>query len=486
MNEENMSSSNEETQALFVSTQKKKQAEEEARKKAAEEQAKREAAEAEVRRLEEELEARKRKAEEEKKALEEASAAKNAKTAQADKLKAADSTSDGKITKNAGSGGNSKLPLFIGIGVAVAAAILIAVFALGKKGGATADLATVEFNEEYETTTEGVGLTFLYPGSIYTEVTEEGNESDDTAVFSSGDSSVPKMVVYASKVLRKGEIGFLSAKELQNALTSGLKESINKSEGEITIADEQGTDIASENPGKYSYKCSFSNGNGLNSSLVSWIAPNANGDYMLIGAVFSGNDKNSETIARLCEQFEDKNSGNALKVPGENPPESADTDGMLEIDPIHMGVPVPKDRFEKLETGNDDSFYAWSDDNGAMVIVTFNETEDTHEDVLSNQETALGIFKEMSQTGINNIHPYVESRMYVRDLPLPENLVGYSAEFKDAIGGVTFWEGYNSSLWCDTRTGKYYYYELIVLAPEKNADIYSEIFNKAIDRIQDI
>ena len=73
MSDEIMNNENgEETAALFVSSQKKKQAEEEARKKAEAEQAKRDAAEAEVRRMEAEVEERKRKAEEEKQALEEA------------------------------------------------------------------------------------------------------------------------------------------------------------------------------------------------------------------------------------------------------------------------------------------------------------------------------------------------------------------------------------------------------------------------------
>ena len=98
----------------------------------------------------------------------------------------------------------------------------------------------------------------------------------------------------------------------------------------------------------------------------------------------------------------------------------------------------------------------------------------------------MDFFKERSQKGINQIHPYVESRMYLGDLPAPEGVGSYNAEFRDIIGGVTFWEGYNTNAWTDIRTNREYTYSLILLAPEKNKDIYKEIFTRAIDRLEDI
>ena len=204
MSEENYNS-NEETQALFVSTQKKKQAEEEARKKAEAEQAKRDAAEAEVRRMEQEVEERKRKAEEERQALEQAAReAEAANASQVDKLKAKVNTAVNTVNTDAiktmakektVTVGKSKIPLFAAIGAALVVVILVAVFVLKGRGGsskaAAIDPATLEFNKEYATTTEGVNLKFFYPESLYTNVTEEGDADTVEISFSSEDPSVP-------------------------------------------------------------------------------------------------------------------------------------------------------------------------------------------------------------------------------------------------------------------------------------------------------
>ena len=147
MSDENYNS-NEETQALFVSTQKKKQAAEEARKRAEAEQAKRDAAEAEVRRMEQEVEERKRKAEEERQALEQAAReAEAANASQVDKLKAKVNTAvntDAIKTmakEKTVTVGKSKVPLFAAIGAALVVVILVAVLiALRKRRMLTAYL----------------------------------------------------------------------------------------------------------------------------------------------------------------------------------------------------------------------------------------------------------------------------------------------------------------------------------------------------------
>ena len=118
MSDENYN--NEETQALFVSTQKKKQAEEEARVRAEEEKARRDAAEAEVARMEQELEERKRRAEEERRALEQAAReAEEAKETRVDKMKAAVNTAANTEAIKT----KSKVPLFAIIGAAAVAVV---------------------------------------------------------------------------------------------------------------------------------------------------------------------------------------------------------------------------------------------------------------------------------------------------------------------------------------------------------------------------
>lgn len=497
MSEENYNS-NEETQALFVSTQKKKQAEEEARKKAEAEQARRDAAEAEVRRMEQEVEERKRKAEEERQALEQAAReAEAAKASQVNKLKNAVNTDAIKTMakEKTVTVGKSKVPLFAAIGAALVVVILVAVFMLKGKGGgadkaAAVDPAAIEFNKEYATTTEGVNLKFFYPEALYPEVTEEGDAETTEIYFTSGEGSASVMGVAFYKFMDKGDIGFQSAKEMQNNLVKVAGGALKDEEMQATVSDEVSTDVASENPGKYSYKCKFTaqdeDGQAVSGAASTWYVSNEAGDIYQVFFNCYEKGESADNCVALRDLFEEKNSENALKVPGENPPKEATTDGRLEADPVHMGIVVPKDQFKKLDTSGD-NFWAWSDDNGAIFILRYSEEDEgTMEYITQYADEALSIFKQMSETGINEIHPYVESRMYTGDLPAPENRLAYLAEFKDVIGGVTFWEGYEASVWHDVRTNKEYSYDLILLAPEKNKDIYKEIFTRAIDRLEDI
>jgi hypothetical protein len=388
--------------------------------------------------------------------------------------------------------GKSKVPLFAAIGAALVVVILVAVFALKGKGGSAAapvDPSTIEFNKEYAVTTEGVGLKFSYPESLFTGVTEEGDAETVELSFTTEDESAPEMGLALYKFMDKGNIGFQSAKEMQNSLVKVVGGALKESEMQAVIADEVSTDIASDNPGKYSYKCTYtveSEGVTVQGAATTWYVSNEAGDIYQVFFTVTDKAESKDNVIALRDLFEEKNSENAVKVPGENPPKEATTDGRLEADPIHMGIVVPKDQFKKLDTTGD-NFWAWSDDNGAVFILRYSEEDEgTMEYVLQYPDEALTVFKQMSETGINEIHPYVESRMFMGDLQVPENKLAYMAEFKDVIGGVTFWEGYEASAWHDARTNRDYSYDLILLAPEKNKDIYKEIFNRACDRLEDI
>ncbi len=493
MSEENYN--NEETQALFVSTQKKKQAEEEARRRAEEEKARREAAEAEVARMEQDLEERKRRAEEERQALEQAAMeAETSGGTRVEKPKAA-------VNSAAGSGAvktKSKVPLFAIIGAAAVVVVLIAVFALKGKGSdagtgagaavaAAEDPSSIEFNKEYTSTVEGVDLTFSYPEVLFPQVTEEESNEGTTITLGTGDESGAPSMVFANMLIEKGTLGFLSAKELQKNLTDVAKSILTDSDSPVTIIEEQSTDVSAENPGKYSYKCTFSYGEGAYGAYSSWLEPGKSGDIYAIAFFTIEKADNADGVAKLRDLFEEKNADNAIKIPGENPPKEASTDGRLEADPIHMGIVVPADTFKKLDTGSDDRFYAWSDNNGAMFILEYKAIDEmTLDELPAEGQELMDFYKGRSQKGINQIHPYVESRMYLGDLPSPDGVDSYNAEFRDIIGGVTFWEGYNTNGWTDVRTNRQYCYNLILLAPEKNKDIYKEIFTRAIDRLEDI
>ena len=140
----------EETAALFVSAQKKKQAEEEARKKAEEERARREAAEEEVRRMEAEVEERRRRAEEKQRALEEAE---KKQQKQLERLKKKKTDMDGMTggaqgQKGAGGAGfiehirsrlTPKMLIIIGSAIAAFVVVLIVVIVLVSGSGKDED-----------------------------------------------------------------------------------------------------------------------------------------------------------------------------------------------------------------------------------------------------------------------------------------------------------------------------------------------------------
>ena len=95
--------------------------------------------------------------------------------------------------------------------------------------------------------------------------------------------------------------------------------------------------------------------------------------------------------------------------------------------------------------------------------------------ILKNTSDSLSGMKELSE---------FESRMFLKD-SWPKDLK-YYAEYKDVMDGITYWEGNSASMWRDVRTNKYYLYNVVLLAPEKNKDVYKSLFDKALDRMQDI
>lgn len=480
---------NEDTAALFVSSQKKKQAEEEARRKAEAEQAKRDAAEAEVRRMEAEVEERKRKAEEERRALEEAARAAEAEKANvAEKLKASVNVDDiksnveeikSKVKEK--TEGKSKLPIFIGAGAAaVVIIVLILVFALKGKGGKI-DFETLEYAKEYTVADPDHSLVLTYPESLYPELSESKVDEDNSVhvSFETANKKTPKMDVFVSDSIEGEYTGLISAAGQQGQLESYVKNSI----GSLKISEETKTDISAETPGKYFYDCTATSDEGDTYVITSWIENDSNGNQHNILGVFHGAGSDPANAIKLRDLFEEKNSGDAIKVPGGNPPASVETDGMLEVDAMHMGIIVPKDQFKKA--AGDEEMGLWSDNNGAVYAIAFMEVgfdfDAAHEHAAEVQEMMKPIIESIA--GLKG-NPDLESRMLLND-SWPSDLK-YFGEYKDIIGGITYWEGNYSSMWRDVRTNKYYLYDLAILAPSANEDVYKGLFEKGIDRLQDI
>ncbi|MCR5801946.1 MAG: hypothetical protein K6G57_06410 [Lachnospiraceae bacterium] len=482
----------EETSALFVSAQKKKKAEEEAARKAAEEQAKRDAAEAEVRRMEAEVEERKRKAEEERKALEEQekqlaeeklNGPKEAKVEPAKKKEPVTDSIKSAIS------GKSKLPLFIGIGaVAVLAVVLILVFALRGKGGNVAiDPETTEFNAEYVSKEEGFDLKFSYPDSVYKEVTEEKINDNEVIIHFGGIDVIMTTYQYddSDVIMAKNNVYFITADSIQKGFQDKVTARVKELIPDIKVIAEEGVDVASENAVRYEYKCTFESAEAGNGAVSSWIMPNSKGEFKRVIVCAKAPKANVEECAKTCALFEDKNCATALAIPGGNPPTATDSDGVLEIESIHMGLIVPKDEFKKYER-DDISHYVYYDENGAMIFV---EPIDVGGDILSSMgvESIGDLFKQWMNRGINNYLGSVESRIVLDEkLVTEDNALYYTANCKDTVGKITYHERFRAGYWFDERQQKDYFYVLVTMSPEKNDSVYNPIFDKMLDRMKDL
>lgn len=483
----------EETSALFVSAQKKKKAEEEAARKAAEEQAKREAAEAEVRRMEAEVEERKRRAEEEKKALEEQEKQLAEEKISGPKKEKAE-PKEKKETKTVSvkdmAGGKSRLPLFIGIGVvAVIAVVLILVFALKGKGGDSValDPKTTEFNAEYVSKEEGFDLKFSYPDSLYKEVTEEKSGDNEIIIHFGGADVIMTTYQYddSDKIMAKNNVFFIPADSIQKGFQEKVAARVKELIPDIKILGESGVDVEGDNAVRYGYKCTFESAEAGNGAVSAWIMPNSKGEYKRVIVCVKAPKADPEECAKTCAAFEDKNCATALPIPGGNPPSSTDSDGTLEIDAIHMGLIVPKDEFNKYER-DDIKHYVYYDENGAMIFV---EPIDVGGDILSTMsiEGIQDLFKKWMDRGINSYLSSVDSRMVLQDNFVAEETgIYYAAECKDTVGKITYHERFRAAYWYDERQQKDFYYVLVTMSPEKNDDVYKPIFDKMLDRLQDL
>ena len=121
-----------------------------------------------------------------------------------------------------------------------------------------------------------------------------------------------------------------------------------------------------------------------------------------------------------------------------------------------------------------------------MVIV---QTIDVDGDILSTTsiDTMKDMFKKWIDRGINDYYSGVESRMSLNEEFVAEETgINYTADFKDMIGGISFWERYRAAYWFDERQQKDFYYIVITLAPSRNEDVYKPIFDKMLDMPKDL
>ncbi len=484
----------EETSALFVSAQKKRKAEEEAAQKAAEEQAKRDAAEAEVRRMEAEVEERKRKAEEEKKALEEEEKRlAEEKASGAQEKKPEPPKAPEKKAESAGGAAPAipKRTLIIAIAaVAAVAVILIAVFALKGKGGKKSfDPATTEFSATYASQEAGFGLSFAYPDSVYKEVTEEKKDENEMTIHFGTRKGIDVgletfRMQDGSNITRTYASALIPADDMMTELKKQSSDKLKELIPDVKISEEKATDVTADDAGMYSWKCTFESAAEGTGAASAWFDSNSDGVVKIVTAVVK-TGATADEAAAIRDAFTDKNSGNALGVPGYKPPTGTDTDGKLEVDEIHMGLLVPKDQFTRYTEG-DLEYYLFTDDNGASILV---DPVDAGGDILETMsiEGIEELFKKWVDRGVNDYFKACDSRMILdENFVAEETGINYTANCKDIIGGVTYWERYIAAYWYDERQQKDFYYIMITMAPERNKSTYQPVYDKMIDRLQDL
>lgn len=500
--ENNLVPENEDTSALFVSSQKKKKAEEEARKRAEEEQAKRDAAAAEVRRMEQEVEERRKKAEEERLALENEEKMTAEERAKAAAQRAADKSAKEAAGANKAAGPaakpavNSKLFIIIGAVAAVLVlAIIIAKVAGG--GGEASDYSQLGANGEYVPKASGFDIKLLYPNDVYTEVTEKKVDEDNLHIFFNPKKSkdVTTNIVMTTyredgssdgdKKMLKDNIALFPPATIQNGLTETAKKQLTDLIADAQITEETTAQYSDDNPTTYTYDCTFTSGKYKSGTARAILLPNTAGEYKVVLVCCFKAKADEAGVTSMRDVFVKNNATAAFAMPGALPPTNSETDGMVENSSMHMGLRVPKDRFVKFpHTTNYD---LWSDINGATVIVKEYDLNMYSEELPNyDWEKMLEAPQEMAKTGINSFQTDVTSRVFLTESKTTDGTVAYVAEFKDVIGGVTFWERYSCSIWTDLTTDKVYWATIITLAPEKNKSVYKDIFDKTLNNLEDI
>ncbi len=503
MSEENLNNGNtEETAALFVSAQKKKKAEEEAKRKAAEEKAAREAAEAELRRMEQEVEERKRK-EEEKHARRRMFGGKAKKSKEKDIQTSG--AGDGEAGGTTTGGKKSKKPLFIGIG----AVVVLLFFILGLPGGggsssgSEADLSA-EFNQEFMAQDPAYDIRIRYPDSLFSEVMELGSpeEGEYDVSFPTPDNGgiggglqFDDLTSDTGYKVTKGILGSISAKVIASSMTSYTKKVLENNLDQVEILSEELCDITAEDPGNYLYSCTYQypdeGGKPVSGASTTWLAANSSGEYKYVNFFCQKSGEDTDSLKELCRRFAEENAGDALKIPGGNPPASAEAGELLEVEGLHMGIPVPAGRFEK--NPNPQMYEMWSDENGASIISQYTDLEMSRDQAKKsldkNRDKWLDSFKNsLAAGGLNNFLSSVENRMFVIDYTYPSDVkdCAYYADYKDVVGGITCWERYFVSFWYDETAQKSFISVLIFLVPEANHEEYQPIVENAIANLSDL
>ncbi len=545
MSDENMTNT-EETAALFVSAQKKKKAEEEAKKKAAEEQARREAAEAEVRRMEQEVEERKRKAEEERIALEKAEQERAQKKAEMEKaLKESteaikegtkaikdsakegakalkDSTVEGakalkeapkaikeskvakKTVEGAKEAGSSfadflkakKVPILIGAGALVAViVILIVVLSLG--GSKEMSFEGMEFDGEIASSDSSYDIPIYYPSSVYVASEEENVDCGKLITLASGNAKdvytevvlMPVMDDATGEAFNVGSTAFTRPSLVMEGLMESTDEFMSELYEGAEIINMTQTETSD---GTSPYFTAFDFTRDVDSgSAVGLIKQNGNGEYIYEFIICTQETDSFDNVSQMSTLFMENNMDGARGIPGYNEVSTNEGD-MFEINELHLGFCL-SDQFEAYgEVDENNGLAVYADGNGGTFLISYEESVYDAQTLLDNTETCItSMTDEFNKLGVDR---YIELDGIQFDRRLEsENVyseeifkIGCFVDFADTYDGVSYWERDHFSVWGDSQTGKLYYLNCYLLAPTESKAEYEQIFDNFISSMSDL
>lgn len=464
MGDENLNNT-EDTSVLFVSAQKKKQAEEAAKRAEAEELAKKAAREEEIKKQEEEVASRKQKAEKVGTAL-------NKKVERGDKA-------------------GIKLPIIIGALAGIAILVFIVIKITGPKEETVQKEAVViednlTFNAEYDLSSDGYDLKLSYPSDKFNKVHVEDGGNSKHVFFEQEENPDISVEVICEKILKYpfSESNFLWEWEATTR-NNELKESVKAVTGGGIISRESQSTISSDNSVMYEYLCSADK-DAHNSALAGWYVKSGDSIYKLIAKSTSNSD-DVEANLKMRDLFEENNTENALKTPGSNTPTSTDVEDVSFYDKAKITLALPKglftqylkyDNYGGVESGGQ---VYYTDNNGALLVIT---------------AVDFGSSDSLDPSNIDMQKLYATYNSFIEQTVVPTSKREIEEE-KNAVLGImdTYKKAKVNVDGVEMRESDYYDISVIndryivlsfrMYSPYKDAEVYDTIFENALAHMYD-
>ena len=446
MGDENLNNS-EDTSVLFVSGQRKKQAEEEAKRKAEEEKARKEAEEERIRRQEEEVASRKDQAENLKKTLEQEEEERN------------------KNRKK-----NRIMP--IAIGAAAAFVILLGILLWPRHKPVYEE--TADFNAEYKIADAGFDLAIKYPDTVFADVSEKTLGDKLTVTFKMAKGDKLTMNVHVAKTDYNSETKRFAWNELNDRMVSVSKAYLQGAE----ILTENISDINDQKTYSYAYDCTYTL-DGKEGAYSAWCMQDGKGNILVEAVDCVAGKKDMESAERLRNQFLDIGTSNVLLIPGRMRVNTEQKTRLM-IEKAKASIEVPADEFKEVEgyTDPEGPWQRWEDENGTILLagtLTYISRDKATKDIL---KTLDSICESLIEERLQDKVDFTDRKLISQDKC---DDVDYASEYTLKINGKDYMERDYAVLRFDEE---YIYIVILDIFSDRMADTtYKDIFNNMRDNI---